>query len=121
MTGLVITTENEMHKVAYDPPHYEVIQEAVGGNCELGCPKGLQKPYCMMVNEEGRLLGMPFNPLGSYLCGTLIHGSFIVGDVIILRLGHYAGEPDLVGMSDEEAQQLGDWFVKISMGVVHWR
>lgn len=42
MTGLVITTENEMHKVAYDPPHYEVIQEAVGGNCELVCPKGLQ-------------------------------------------------------------------------------
>ena len=26
MTALVINTENEMRKVAYDPPHYEVIQ-----------------------------------------------------------------------------------------------
>ena len=120
MTALVINTENEMRKVAYDPPHYEVIREAVGGHYELVRPEGLRKPYCMMVNEEGRLLGLPLNPLACYLYGTLIHGSPIVGDVMILTLGYYAGEPDAVGMSDDEAQHLGDNFVRMSAGVVHW-
>ena len=74
----------------------------------------------MMVNENGRLLGMPLNPLGSYLYGTLIHGTFIAGDIMILKLGCYAGEPDVVGMSDEEAQHLGGSFVQMTSGKVHW-
>ena len=85
MTALVVTTENEIRKVPYDAPHYEVIQEAVGGHYELVRPRGLQEPYCMMVNEEGRLLGLPLNLLGCYLYGTLIHGAPIAGDIMILR------------------------------------
>ena len=120
MTALVVTTENEIRKVPYDAPHYEVIQEAVGGHYELVRPRGLQEPYCMMVNEEGRLLGLPLNLLGCYLYGTLIHGAPIAGDIMILKLGCYAGEPDVVGMTDEETQRLGDRFMQLSSGMVHW-
>ena len=120
MIALEVNTKNEIRRVEYDPPHYEVIREAVGGHYELVRPRGLQEPYCMMANEIGLALGLPLNPLGCYLYGTLDHGHPIVGDIMILKLGYCAGEPDTVGMNDEEAQQLGDKFVKISSGIVHW-
>lgn len=120
MIALVVNTKNEIRRVKYDPPHYEVIREAVGGRYELVCPKGLQEPYCMMVNEEGLPLNLPLNLLGCYLYGTMVHGAPIVGDIMILKLGHCAGEPNAVGMTDEEAQILGDQFVRVSSGTVHW-
>ena len=120
MTALVVTTENEIRKVPYDAPHYEVIRDAVGGLYELVHPRNLLEPYRMMVNEEGLLLGLPLDLLGSYLYGTQTHGQPIVGDIVILKLGYHAGEPDVVGMTDEEALQLGGWFEQLSFGVVHW-
>ena len=120
MIALVVNTKNEIRRVEYDPPHYEVIREAVGGYYELVRPRGLQEPYCMMVNEEGLLLGLPLNPLGCYLYGTMVHGAPIVGNIMILKLGGYAGEPDVVGMTDDEAQRLGDQFVRVNPDAVHW-
>ena len=120
MIALVVNTKNEIRRVEYDPPHYEVIREAVGGHYELVRPRGLQEPYCMMVNEEGLLLGLPLNPLGCYLYGTMVHGAPIVGNIMILKLGRYAGEPDVVGMTDDEAQRLGDQFVRVNPDAVHW-
>ena len=117
---MVVTTKCEMHKVEYDAPHYDVIREAVGGWYEHVRPKGLQNPYCMMANEEGLLIGLPINPLGSYLYGSLEHGQFIVGDVIFLKEGYCGGEPDVVGMTADEAQDLGDRFIAISDGAVRW-
>ena len=31
MIALVVNTKNEIRRVKYDPPHYDVIKEAVGG------------------------------------------------------------------------------------------
>ena len=81
---------------------------------------GLERPYCMMVNEEGLLLNLPLNPLGSILYGTPQHGQLIVGDVIFLREGYHGGEPDVVGMTEDEAHALGDGFVKMTGGTVRW-
>ena len=41
MVGLVVTTENEISKVEYDSPHYDVIQKAVDGWYEHVHPVGL--------------------------------------------------------------------------------
>ncbi len=65
MIALVVNTKNEIRRVEYDPPHYDVIKEAVGGWYEHVHPMGLERPYSMMVNEEGLLLGLPLNRLGS--------------------------------------------------------
>ena len=78
MVGLIVTAENEMRKVEYDSPHYNVIRKAVGGRYEHVRPAGLERPYCMMVNEEGLLLGLPLNLLGSWLYGMDQHGQPIV-------------------------------------------
>ena len=67
-----------------------------------------------MVNEEGLLLNLPLNPLGSSLYGTPQHGQPIVGDVIFLNDGYHGGEPDVVGMTTEEAQSLGYKFSTMS-------
>ena len=120
MIALLVNTKNEIRRVEYDPPHYDVIQKAVGGWCEHVHPMGLDRPYSMMVNEEGLLLGLPMNRLGSELYGTPTHGQPIVGDVIFLKDGYDGGEPDVVGMTEDEAQALGDKFVKMTGGIVRW-
>jgi len=120
MIALVVNTKNEIRRVEYDPPHYDVIKEAVGGWYEHVHPMGLDRPYSMMVNEEGLLLGLPMNRLGSELYGTPKHGQPIVGDIVFLKDGYHGGEPDTVGMTEDEAQRLGDKFVKMTGGIVRW-
>ncbi len=49
------------------------------------------------------MLGLPPNLLGSYLYGTQTHGQPIVGNIVILKLGRYVGEPGVVHwVSDKE-------------------
>ena len=120
MIALVVNTKNEIRRVEYDPPHYDVIKEAVGGWYEHVHPVGLDHPYSMMVNEEGLLLGLPVNRLGSELYGTPQHGQPIVGDIVFLKDGYDGVEPDVVGMTEDEAQHLGDKFVKMTGGIVRW-
>lgn len=119
--ALVVTTDNEMFTVAYAPPDYASIKDAVGERYEHVCPMGLKPPYSMMVNEEGRLLGLPVNRLGSFLYGTHWHGQPIVGNVLIVKDGHWNGEPNVIGMSIDEAQNLGDAFASGTGGMVHWK
>ena len=59
MKGLVITTENKMQVREFGEPAYETIGKAVGGWIEVVHPKGLPDPFCMVVNEEGLLHGLP--------------------------------------------------------------
>lgn len=120
MVGLVVTAENEMSMVEYDAPRYDIIQKAVGGWYERVHPMGLERPYCMMVNEEGLLVELPMNRLGSELYGTPRHGQPIVGSAFFLKDGYHCGEPDVVGMTEDEAQALGDRFVKMTGGIVRW-
>lgn len=120
MYALVISAENEIRRVEYDSPHYDVLREAVGGWYEHVHPIGLKRPYSMMVNEEGLLLKLPMNMLGSILYGTKVHGQPIVGNIVIVKDGYYDGEADVVGMDAEEAQRVGDEFVKLTHGKVCW-
>lgn len=70
MVGLIVTAKNEMRQVDYDAPHYDIIQKAVGGWYEHVHPIGLEWPYCMMVNEEGLMMNLPLNLIGSILYAT---------------------------------------------------
>lgn len=120
MIVLAISAQNEMRRLEYAPPSYDVLREAVGGWYEHVRPMGLNRPYSMMVNEEGLLHGLPLNALGSALYGTHLHGQPIVGDIVIVKDGYYDGEPDVVGMTEDEAQKLGDEFIKLTHGTVRW-
>jgi hypothetical protein len=92
----------------FDRPAYKSVGKAVDGYIEIVHPRRLEFPYCMIVNEEGLLRGLPLNPYGSYLYGIEAHGNPIVGDIVILKEGFVNGEPDLVGLSDEECSTFAD-------------
>lgn len=74
----------------------------VGGWIEIVRPRGLQRPYVMLVNEEFLLLGLPLNEIGSYLYQTHLHGQPICGNFLIMR---EEGE-NLAGLTDSEILQV---------------
>lgn len=120
MKGLVINTDSLMHTEEYAAPLYETIGKTVGGWIENVHPKLLPAPYCMVVNDEGLLLGLPLNPLGSVLYETFLHGNPIVGNIVILKEGFVEGERDFIGLDDDDIKFLGAMFTGMSGGGVKW-
>ena len=120
MKGLVISTENKMSVREFTEPRYKSIGEAVGGFIEIVHPRRLDSPYCMVVNEEGLLIGLPLNAYGSYLYCSDQHGSPIVGDIVILKEDFVRGARDFVGLEDTEIQTIANNIIKLTHGNVCW-
>lgn len=102
MKGLVITTEGVMRMKDFGEPLYQTVGEVVGGYIEIVHPYGLEDPLVMIVNEEGLLKGLSVNPIASYLYRTQEHGHPIVGNAVIMQEGMRDGEPDIIGLEEEE-------------------
>nr|DAH43289.1 MAG TPA: protein of unknown function DUF3846 [Caudoviricetes sp.] len=117
MKGIVITPENLMRVEDFSAPLYKSVGKAVGGWIEVVHPKCLPSPYCMVVNEEGLLLSLPLNLTGSILYETTKHGCPIVGTIVLLKDGIIDGEPDIVGLDDEDIGTLGAMVSAMSGGV----
>ena len=78
-------------------------QQAVKGHIEIVYPKGLGRPYLLVVNDEGRLSNMEINQVASYLYGTQDHGEPIVGPAMILKQIMTDDGPDIGFLTQEEA------------------
>ena len=113
MKGVVVTTDLEIRIEEFSDPLYKTVGSAVGGYIEHVKPARLRHPYCMIVNEEGRLLDLQLNYVGSYFYGTDQHGEPIVGNIVIMKDGYRGGEPDIVGLNDVEAEQIKDVIVDL--------
>lgn len=113
MKGIVVTTDLEIRIEEFSDPPYKTVGSAVGGYIEHVKPARLRHPYCMIVNEEGRLLDLPLNYVGSYFYGTDQHGEPIVGNIVIMKDGYRGGEPDIVGLNDVEAEQIKDVIIDL--------
>ena len=75
------------------------LQDAVDGCIEIVRPFGSSGDHLVMViNDEGLIMDLPANPIGS-----LIYGDLIAGTVVIMKEGIRDGEPDLIGLNAEEA------------------
>lgn len=61
----------------YDVSSLEKLQEAVGGYIEIVT---IDREMCLIVNEEGLLMGLSYNAWASQMLGRPI-----VGDVIYMR------------------------------------
>lgn len=112
MKGVVITAADEVSVQDFTAPLHESLGAVVGGYIEIVHPQGLQSPYCMIVNEEGYLKGLPLNRAGSLLYGTQFHGSPIVGDVVIMAEGWTPEGPDIVGIPENRAEKVAQELVK---------
>lgn len=113
MKGIVVTTDLEIRIEEFSDPLYKTVGSAVGGYIEHVKPARLRHPYCMIVNEEGRLLDLPLNYVGSYFYGTDQHGEPIVGNIVIMKDGYRGGEPDIVGLNDVEVEQIKDVIIDL--------
>lgn len=113
MKVIVVTTDLEIRIEEFSDPLYKTVGSAVGGYIEHVKPARLRHPYCMIVNEEGRLLDLPLNYVGSYFYGTDQHGEPIVGNIVIMKDGYRGGEPDIVGLNDVEAEQIKDVIIDL--------
>ena len=116
MKAITVTTDNIISIVevkSNGSPLYKQMNEAVGGYYENVYPRRLKEGFVMVVNEEGLLKELPLNIVGSYLYESDKHGQPIVGNVIILKLGHFQGEPDVVGLTDDEANEIMKDLLKI--------
>lgn len=121
MKGYVFNTDAEMYVKDFDAPLYKSLGKEVGGYIEIVHPKGLPEPLCFVCNEEGLLHGLPLNAFASVLYGTLDHGHPIVGNIVIMREGFVDGEPDLVGLTDEDMCKIESMAADISGGRIKVR
>ena len=104
MIAILIKTTDEISVVELEEDTLKAMQRAVGGFIEHVRPRYLRSPYCMIVNEEGLLRGMPINNAASLLYGGITP---IVGDVLILKDGlNEYNEPDVIGLEEQEAASL---------------
>lgn len=110
--GIVITADNEISVQEFSRDGHGVLntdlRRIIGDSLEKVNPMHLIPPFCFMCNEDGLRLELPVNEAASLLYGTYQHGSPIVGNIVILKVGNFNGEPDIVGLSEDEAECLYD-------------
>lgn len=114
MKAIKITTDNEIKVVTVPEPTWKGMGQLVGGHFEHVRPWGLynldtpyKKSLCMIVNEEGRLIGLEHNLVGTALYNntpTPLGFEPIVGDILIMTEGFVNGEPDIIGLDDEQIE-----------------
>jgi len=95
--AILVKSDMQLSVIDFDESNsYEIIKEAVGG--WIDCVR-LPDYHCdMWINDEGKLEGLPANPIGSVLYSTL-GGDWIAGDIIIT--GGIDDEGNTIGLSDE--------------------
>lgn len=90
MKTIKVTTNNEISLVDVNFDDFKDIQRVIGGHFESVCTERIRSYFgpgiILIVDEEGRLKGLPKNPLGCYFYGTSFHGEPIVGDFILAKV-----------------------------------
>ena len=120
MKGVVITTNREMYvlDIPESEPLYRSTRPVLDGPMEIVHPRGLPRPYCMIVNEEGLMHDLPLNEVGSVWYGTHIHGQPIVGNIIIMKEGFRDGEWDLIGLNGRDIGLIKNSVIQLFGGIV---
>jgi len=101
MKGIVIAPDMTIDVQDFTEPIHKSVGAVVGGCIEHLVPWGIKRPYCLICNDDGAALGLPPNLIGTYL-----YGRPVVGTVVLMKDGFVDGEPDIVGLSDEEECKL---------------
>ena len=110
MNGLVITTDDRMYVQEFQDniPLYKSVGTVVGGWIQIVSPKNLPCIYVLICNEEGLLQRLPQNLTGCLMYDTITHGWPIVGNIVLMKHGTVNGEPDIIGLNDDDIKFLKD-------------
>lgn len=112
MKSLIVTAGGEISVADLEAPLYRSLNSLLGG-FEIVNPRGLQRPYCMIVDDEGLLKEKDANVVGCILYETGKHGHPIVGDIAILRVEFGTTGADLAGLTDDDILKLRPKFETI--------
>ena len=114
---LRISTTGRMEIKSFDPISDDVNdvlhEELNGAFYEIVRCRTLPRKYLLLVDDCGALEGLPINNVASELYGTRKHGCPIFGDAVIMREAIVDGEPDIVGLTDSDCDELIDEMKKI--------
>ena len=121
MKALKISTDNEITIVDVEQPLYEGLRSIIDGYLECVNPRGLPRPYVMIVDEEGLLKEKAMNLVGSVLYETFKHGSPIVGDIVIMREEHNYDGTDFAGLTAEDTEELTQLAREILEKTISWK
>ena len=112
MKTVLFRTNGDIRVVSVNPeaPSFQEFQRITGqGWAEYVTPRfgGREAERIVIVcDDEGRLKGYGMNVFASYLYGTHVHGSPIVGDVILMQPGMTDEGPGFSFYKDEEIRGL---------------
>ena len=88
---------------------------------QIGCdwieivhPRGYN--CVLVVDEEGRMKPNHINPIGSFMYGMSTHGEPIVGAILLMKEGLVHGEPDLIGLTEDEANKIKELLLEFKRG-----
>ena len=101
MKAVKVTTEAAVNVIDITQPFVECLHAIIGG-FEIVRPKGLPMPFCMIVDDEGRVKQKPINEVGSFLYEYHKHGHPIAGDIVIVKEISTHDGYDLDGLSESE-------------------
>lgn len=85
MNTSIITTNNEIINSEPKENIYSLpeLQEIVGGYIEIVF---LPNQFCLVVNEEGKLLNLPINPIATQIMHQFGIPDIIVGNALYCKL-----------------------------------
>lgn len=114
MKTIKITTDNVISVVTVPEPTWKGLGDLVGEYMEVVRPYGFmnldapeKEKLCMIVNEEGRIIGLELNDVGTFLYNdtpTPLPCEPVVGDILVMMEGFVDGEPDVIGLDDEQIE-----------------
>lgn len=118
MKYIKITTSDDLElRDAGNGNFIETLKKAIDAqHIEPIFPKGLNRPYAMIADEEGLFKVLPINRAGTliystgmYAGGTFsLFGSPIVGDIAICKIADTPNGEVLSPLEDDEAKTLLD-------------
>ena len=122
---LTVTAGGELSAKEAEPDLLTKLQETVGGFIEIVHPKNLPRPFCMIVDDEGRMKQKPVNEIASILYGYPTACKHpIVGDVALVKDVELPdGERDIGGLSEEDINTIVGLISKerrIWVAQAHW-
>ena len=104
--------KNELLDVSKEERFISALYSIIGCDIvEFVKPQLLERPYAIVVDEEGLLKGTSFiNPVASHLYKTHIHGSPIVGIAVLVKLIDTPFGPDYDFLQKDEAEKMKSMF-----------
>ncbi len=117
MKGILVTSDCEIKEVDLPAPLYESAGDLLGGSMEHVTARRLERPYCLLINGEGGILGLPENKVGCYLFETEEHGYPLFGDILIMKERWTSEGVDFTGLAEEDIASVTEMLEDVLMEV----